>query len=66
MVIGQASVRGTTLERILLGMSSEHLWFAPDTGGPRLADEDPVVPSGGRRRAWQCEACRATLVRGRR
>jgi hypothetical protein len=66
MVLGRASVRGTTLERILLGWSSEHLWFAPDAGGHRLADEDPVVPSGGHRRAWQCEACRATLVRGRR
>ena len=60
MVEGTASVRGTLLGFLAIGLSYQHLWFRPADGG----GDEIVIRSAGKRAGHQCTQCGAVTIQG--
>jgi hypothetical protein len=62
MVPGTASVKGTLLGFLVVGLSHQHLWFRRLDGG---ADE-LIIRSRANKAGHQCTQCRAVIIQGDR
>ena len=57
LIEGRVMVEGTILGFLLVGLSSQHLWFRRN-GGKR----EKVISSGGSKPALMCERCGITVI----
>jgi hypothetical protein len=62
MMPGTASVKGTLLGFIVIGLSYQHLWFRRLNGG----GEEVIIRSRGDRPGHQCSQCGAVIIQGDR
>jgi len=57
MLEGHATVRGTLLGFLFVGLSIQHLWFHSQDGS-----KDVVIQSGGESIAWRCPSCKTIVI----
>jgi hypothetical protein len=62
MVPGTASVKGTLLGFLTIGLSYQHLWFRKLDGGP--GEDEKIIHSTGKRAGHQCRQCGAVIIQG--
>lgn len=58
MIPGEASIKGTFLEFLIVGLSAQHLWFKRDDGSKK----EKIIHSGDQRAGHQCPKCGAVTV----
>ena len=52
MILGKASVRGSFIGFLIIGLSHQHLWF----------NKKKIIKSGGSRPAYECQNCELILI----